>query len=570
MKAKYKLLILSAIVFSMTISISCNEDEFLKEVPLDFYSPGDSYKTYENYQAALTDLYARIRFNYELDINGDKDANFVGTDIAFNARRDNSRRIGDYNNLITPQAELPKNEWVNWYKIISNANTILAKIDDSEMTESESIEVRAEAKLFRAWAYRHLVYLYGGIPLQLEEIEAPKADFSRASKTEVLNQIILDAADAADNLPGIVDVKDGKVSSAVANHLLAETYLALGDYEKAITAASKVIDNPAISLMTDRFGSLKDQPGDVYYDLFRVNNQNRGQGNTEAIWVSQFELDVPGGVLETSGVYRNMLERCVVSPCWTLKGPDGRVILYGGKEASTLNAGGRGVGFTRPTDYYTYEIWGLDPNDDNRSINHPDIRTSSFNIVRDLIYTEPSSAYFGESMIDYPSSQWLSQDWRWYPYPSKVTTPGQHPEGMYDDVDNQILKSTAGTTHRDMYILRLPETILLRAEAYLMKGETQKAANDINLIRNRANAVPVTAAEVDVDYILDERARELIFEEKRRLTLSRLGVLVERVRKYNPLNADDINDYNELFPIPYSEIEANKDGVLEQNPGYTN
>ena len=47
-----------------------------------------------------------------------------------------------------------------------------------------------------------------------------------------------------------------------------------------------------------------------------------------------------------------------------------------------------------------------------------------------------------------------------------------------------------------------------------------------------------------------------------------MGKLVERVRKYNPLNGDDINDYNNLFPIPYSEIEANKDAKLVQNPGY--
>ncbi len=119
-----------------------------------------------------------------------------------------------------------------------------------------------------------------------------------------------------------------------------------------------------------------------------------------------------------------------------------------------------------------------------------------------------------------------------------------------------------------MYQIRLPETLLLRAEAYLLKGNTAQAAADINLIRNRAKAKPVTPAEVTLDYILDERARELIFEEDRRITLSRMGKLVERVKKYNPLNSPNIQPFHALFPIPFSEIEANKDAKLEQNPGY--
>ena len=79
---------------------------------------------------------------------------------------------------------------------------------------------------------------------------------------------------------------------------------------------------------------------------------------------------------------------------------------------------------------------------------------------------------------------------------------------------------------------------------------------------------PVTPAEVTLDYILDERARELIFEEDRRVTLQRTGKLVERVRKYNNLNKGNIQDFHALFPIPFAEIEANKDAVLAQNPGY--
>ncbi len=384
-----------------------------------------------------------------------------------------------------------------------------------------------------------------------------------------MKQIVLDATEAAANLPAVTAAVDGKLNKAVANHLLAETYISLKDYDKSIAAATEVIQNSSLKLMADRFGSLKAQPGDVFYDLFRVGNQNRKSGNTESIWVIQYELDVTGGVLTSAGSPMNNLERAVAPACFSIVDPDGKAALNKNLSASTLNSGGRGVSFVQPTLYWTYDIWGLDTSKDNRVITSPDIRTSSFNIVRDFKYTNPLSPnYVGKSLIDFPAANWKAQSWRWYPYPSKITTPGQHPAGFMDDVALGTLKSIAGVTCRDMYMIRLPETYFLRAEAYLMKGNTQVAADDLNVVRNRAKATPVTPAQVTLDYILDERARELVFEEDRRVTLCRMGKLVERVKKYNNLNKGNIQDFHALFPIPASEIEANKDAVLTQNPGY--
>lgn len=555
-------------IAALTLSTSCNEEQFLKEVPLDFYSPENSYITSANYQAALSDLYSRVRAQYAVGVDGSTELDFLGTDIAFNARKD-ANRISDYTSAFTPQANLPKLHWAKWYKIISNANVIISRLPDSKLTDSEKKIVQAEAKLFRAWAYHHLVYLFGGVPLQLTEMTSAKADFVRGTKEEVLAQIVEDAKEAAANLPALTAVKDGKLSKAVANHLLAETYIALKDYDKAIAAATEVISNSSLSLMTSRFGSLRTQSGDVYYDLFRVDNQNRSKGNTEAIWVAQYELETIGGAMSPTLGALNNLERNVGPAPFSLKAPDGKGAMYKNLSTSTINCGGRGVGFIQPTDYYVYDIWGLNPAVDNRLVTNLDIRTSKYNISRDFIYTEPSSTYFNKSIIDFPAPNWTSTEkWRWYPYPTKVSTIGQHPADLYDEPAKFTLKSNAGATYRDMYIIRLPETYFLRAEAYLLKGDAVNAAKDLNVVRARANATPVAVADVNLDYILDERARELTFEEFRRLTLSRMGVLVARVRKYNPLNSPNIKDYNNLLPIPYSEIEANKDAVLEQNPGY--
>jgi hypothetical protein len=552
----------------MLPSMSCKEEAFLEEVPKDFFSPENSYITEGHFTAALTDLYSKVRAIQSVSGGADFYSEALGTDIAYNARLD-AARMGNYASALTPQGTIPKEHWTRWYKIIANANTILARLPKSTVNADKQKGIAAEAKMFRAWSYRHLVYLFGGVPLILEEVVTPKSDYVRASKDDILKQIVLDATDAAANLPAVTAAVDGKLNKAVANHLLAETYISLKDYDKSIAAATEVIQNSSLKLMADRFGSLKSQAGDVFYDLFRVGNQNRKSGNTESIWVIQYELDVIGGVLTSAGSPLNNMERALAPACFSIVDPDAKSSLNKNLSASTINSGGRGVGFVQPTNYWTYQIWGLDSINDNRVVTSTDIRTSAFNISRDFKYTNPLSPnYVGKSLLDFPAANWKAQKWRWYPYPTKITTPGQHPAGFYDDVALQTLKSIAGPTCRDMYMIRLSETYFLRAEAQLLKNNAQAAADDLNVVRARAKAIPVTAAQVNMDYILDERARELVFEEDRRVTLSRTGKLVERVKLHNPLNKGNIQDFHALFPIPASDIEANKDAVLTQNPGY--
>jgi hypothetical protein len=125
--------------------------------------------------------------------------------------------------------------------------------------------------------------------------------------------------------------------------------------------------------------------------------------------------------------------------------------------------------------------------------------------------------------------------------------------------------------------MRLAETYLLRAEARFNQGNTSGAADDINELRNRANATPVDVGDVTLDYILDERARELIGEENRRATLVRTGTLVTRATTLsgsttlangNIETTNGLTSKHLLLPIPQLEIDLNKDAKLEQNPGY--
>ena len=555
---KYKIFI----ILFLALFTSC--EDFLTEEAKDFLTPSNAYLTNDDFQTSLNYLYTIVRERYY-----GKESHYShmmmmrnGTDMWYDARVSSGiTRWGHYDVNMATDSDVPLSEWEDWYKLISEANTIIASIDDSEMSEDEAILVEAEARFFRGFAYRHLVYLFGGVPLITEQINSPKTDFTRATKEQILSQIIDDLEYASVNLPEINKVSyDGKVSNLVALHYLAETYISVEENEKAITALTTIIDNTNTALMTERFGTRKSrEPGDVYWDLFRRGNQDRSTGNTEALWVAQMETDVTGGFLVTTATtYNHAFERFFIPAIWTLNDPDGTlgVLGYEGDD----NVGGAGVSLGMPTDYLINQIWESDFDND--------IRNASHNIVRDFIYSNPESAYYGKSGLEYPGSVILAQDWRWYPWFVKATTPENHPDELYTDKSNYVMSSYAGSTYRESYILRLAECYLLRAEAYLDEGSTDKAADDINVVRQRANATPVNSGDVTIEYILDERARELVLETPRRLTLMRLGLLVSRVREYNSWNADDIQDHHSLWPIPNSEIEANINATLEQNPGY--
>ncbi|HVG15022.1 MAG TPA: RagB/SusD family nutrient uptake outer membrane protein, partial [Chitinophagaceae bacterium] len=203
---------------------------------------------------------------------------------------------------------------------------------------------------------------------------------------------------------------------------------------------------------------------------------------------------------------------------------------------------------------WVYNIW-TDPND---------IRNSNSNIRRKWYYNNPASSFRGQEVMKHDRL-----DTMFHIYPNTTKFEGTNPAGFGQQGTNQ-----------DFYRMRLAETYLLRAEAYLGKADKVNAATDINAVRSRAGAAPVAPANVTIDYILDERARELFMEEPRRRTLVRLGKLVERTKLYNSYLAGSpgsagtlgpgstIQDKHELLPIPQSTIAANTGAELKQNPGY--
>ena len=586
-----KYLILS--MFAAFLLTGCNEDKFLEEKPLDFNSASNSYETAADYDAAITELYFLTREEFYTTYDRTTDLSKFA-DMWITADPLKSNVVAD----LSPSGAMAKFYWDENYKLIAQANTVISRLpNSSKLTDDEKKVYEAKARFFRALAYRTLVLLYGDVPLQLEEVSTPKTDFVRESKDKVKAQVVEDLEFAAANLPEINTVKDGEISKPAANMLLAEMYLATGDNDKAINAASAVINNPNLALMDKRFGSQAKEDGDVFYDLFRPNNQNRASGNTEGIWVIQFETNIEGGGNNTShhfwdpgSFWGERFFAPQVDKFQIIK-PDGtRLQLFDWPIGDMT--GGRGIGTHYATNHLYNEIWADD---------FDDIRNSEYNWPRrfkihrtNVLDDNPElKAAMPDGYFDLENTV-LPDGWSMETgfaggvaattqlpnrfmcgYSTKMTTPFHHPDAQYENKETYKLAGTGGKTFTDQYFFRLAEAYLLRAEAYVNKGDKNKAADDINELHKRANAKLCTADQMNLDYILDERLRELTCEEKRRLTLSRVGKLAERIKKYNPYfsaaYSADNKDYDahfDLLPIPLSAIQANKDAKLEQNPGY--
>jgi len=537
---KYLKLLSKTFIYAVFIVIlcvtACVKDDTLKEVPKGFLSPENAFINKEGFQSATADLYRLGRGLRTVELfpgEGDKVVTAMygsGTDLGW--YWDMKLNFGDYT-LINSTTALASGYWNILFDIIKSSNVIITRLVDSPLTDEEKLPIEAEAKFFRAYAYRFLVYLYGDVPKITTEITEPKFDFVRTPTSEILDFMIEDLKFASSNLP-VTNPGNGRLSKAAADHILAETYISAGDYAKAIESASNILNDAQYKLMNARFGTVADKPGDVFWDLFRTGNQNRISGNTESILVWQMEYGVSGGEVKYS------LERS-----WA---PYIEVLVDSENKKAILPADslGRGVGFFTPSAYLETEIWQSDFNND--------IRNSRYNMQREFYNNNPASKEFGKVIV--PKESQINRNY--HVWVKKASSPNGHPQG-YDP---------SGNLYTDIYAIRLAETYLLRAEAYLKNGDPVNAALDINVVRTRAHATSVTPDQVNIDYILDERARELAGEEPRRLTLARLGLLYDRVIKYNPVSAPTIKPFNNLLPIPQNSIDANSAVKFPQNTGY--
>ncbi len=587
-----------SIGFSLSLFLlsGCDDSGFLAEKPKTFYTTDNAFSTSEQVDQALIACYSHIRTMYCMTEENMPSFAFRGgngTDMYDVATIRRGNRFNDYG-IITTEHDVFNTNYSHWYQLIAKANLALYAAELPQITwasQQDKAYAIAQARFFRAWCYRNLGELYGGVPIVTEITTTPRYDFVRTSRIETYQFAIDELEAVLNDLPESIS-SPGRIVRGAAQHSLCQLYLDKGlalegegksgdaqaSYNKSVDYGNALIDGSKYDLMTERFGSRKNENPDFYYanseaeqipsrlysaagvvmegnviwDMFQEGNQNYQEGNREAIWVAQidyaaYKAEDGAAKLQYSRVFGPVFRDPMSAVC----------------AGQLEDVGGRGIVQVMPTMYTRDIVY------EGKWAN--DLRNSDAAFRRTFLGNVAASEYFGKVVpwsVLYREGQNVdavnTAKTQVYPVSCKIATDKYR--GVSDGENRSNL-------FRDEYIIRLAETILLRAEAKMRAGNNAGAAADINLLRTRAQcSYMVTAGDVNVDLILDERARELVYEETRWNTLLRMGgtVAVDRIKKYaywDDPRTTLTKNFN-LWPIPQVVIDTNKDVVMAQNPGW--
>lgn len=592
-KFKYGIITL----FLMTLLVSCSED-FLEPKPLSFITSERGLVDANAMYATLAYSTIRIRNHY-------MDGSFAPpmftetlfSEVMVDGTSDKTFPARDMNRLIIPDGVLTDASynrighcWQYAFLGIKSASIVISNIEQPDYkSEQEKNEVLGTAYFHRAFWYYLLVHQFGDVPFINEQIAEPKLDFYSTKREVILEKLKEDLEFAVEWVPANVD--KGMISKGACNHLLTKIYLSLGEFDNAISSATEVI-NGGYSLMTSRFGIDKeDDSRNVIWDLHRPTNKTVPE-NKEEIF----------SVIDRYGLPDNLSSGSTFMYIFGTYWGGGTILTPSGKRGTSDAPGneipqvemyGRGVCKGRGTNYSTRLIWD-DPND---------LRHTPGNWVKmeELVYNNPTlkaenDPYYGKNI------QFKDEDGNILVGDTIRSWSGGWPHYKFFIPDPYRTQPRGGNT--DWYIFRLAETYLLRAEAYFWKEELSNAINDLNVVRQRAGATPYTdIANFNIGTILDERARELHYEEPRNCELTRISYLFSKTGKqcYNgktytienfsessfwydrimekteffnkgvtTLAGDEwtLSPYHVLWPVPQTVIDANTEGVINQNLGY--
>ena len=578
----------------MVLGMSSCQEEWLEPKPLSFFAPENTYNEASGLWGALVACERNMRH----ELTGDAPpilTEHIFSEVAVEGTTDKSGPAQDLNLMITPDAQLNHVDYnrIGWYwyegfKGIKYANVVISRIDDPQdyQSEAERNHILGTAYFHRALRYYRLTQQFGDVPLILDEIIEPKLDFYSTDREVILTKMKEDLEFAEQWVPDVVD--RGRVPKGAVQHLLTKVNLALGLFDDAIASSSRLIDGGQYSLMTERFGSVANDPTrNVIWDLHRPENKALNS-NREAILLVMDRLD-------TEGNSDGMTSMRQAVPFWFsgVNTPEGNRGTFDtpGIEFDQVTQYGRGIGRLRGTWYHQSMIWD-DPND----LRHA---PGNWMDMEDLLYNNPAvegtDSYYGKPLQfrnEVGTILVVDTIRSWFSWPHyKVYVP-----------DPQRVQPQGGQS--DWYIYRLAETYLLRAEAYVWKNDLANAAADINAVRTRAGAAPYSADQINIGTVLDERARELYYEEHRKTELTRMAYILaktgnaayngktyseetfaesnffydrvmEKTDFYNKgvrtRHGDEytMSPYHVLWPIPAGAINSNTKGQINQNRGYS-
>lgn len=502
MKMKNKFLIL-ALTAGLTFGCS---DSFLEVENINELTANNFFTKISQFELALNGTYDAVK---NIDLFGQNF--YIQTLLAlphesdyWNAQNRNEVTSADGNVYIA---------WRGLYRIVARANDIIENATVYSPTSASEIsrltQIVAQAKFLRAFAYFHLVRLWGeeayavdktrlAVPLILkiatsrEEMMVP-----RATVGAVYDQILADFEAAEANLPLSWPADNiARVTKFAAKAFLGQVHLYRDDYPRAKTYFEEVINNPGYELVASN----------RYDDLF----QGKNEFSKESLWEINYTIDM------SQNIWENGLG-------------SGIALVIAAPERGWSNCTPHGVNIER---------FGNDPR----------LKVCTY-APEDLVATvdgtmEPA----GISEFNFTG----------------------HSFKKYNPKDYSVL-STNRNSGANYLIMRLADVYLMYAEILNRDGNDVAAAEYMNKIRRRAYGFNYNTPEPTVDYnvsgtqlrdsIREERFRELFGEGQRWYDIVRWKIVEEEVTKYNVkrITQGEIvyqpKDY--YYPVPLQEIDTN-------------
>lgn len=524
-------------------------ESILVETPVSLATADGYYSTAKGIEDGLKATYSNLR-NF-----ANEDFMFVteiGTDIWTNGFGGvtNAPEINDYSpNLLGINGKITA-VWNNLYVGINQANTVIGRVGDvQDMNQVQKARVEGEARFLRALYYFHLVQQYGDVHFSLEETIGVETTAIKTPVARIYQEgIIPDLQYAIDNLPSTTG-DYGRVTKPAAEALMARVQLTVGNWADAQQRAENVINQYNFQLVKP-YGHLWDIDKQVNSEViwavqFTSNPVTNGDGNrTHQLFVYNYqtnptlERNIRDGVSHNRLMMTNYLIE-LFDPVIDDRYEGSFQTVWYATNPGRINGQDVGVGDTAI---------------------HIVIHPVADNIQNSVPYwlIDYNGTWVGEAN-DLEIGGRLRRQW---PTLRKHLDPSRP--------DAQTLFGT-----RDLVVIRLAEMYLIAAEAAMNQGNNSVAANHINVLRNRA-AKPgkeaemlVTSNDINLNFILDERARELMGEMHRWYDLKRTGTLLERVKLYNRDGGANIKEMHLVRPIPQTQIDrVSNPGEFPQNPGY--
>lgn len=537
------------LAFGMLCQLGCND-------VLDEYNPSGLtsetvYTTPEGFETLVNAAYTYQRWWYGKE-EGYNIAE-TGTDIWTSGAGEVYRDLTQYLNLQGSNGALAS-EWREFYAAVNLCNGGIARIDQAGLSAALRPVREGELRFLRAFYYWHIVETWGGVHFTTEETNGIIATANKTPVETFYNLIFEDLKIAVANLPA-TQPQYGRVTKGAAQAFLARMYLTRGMNKEASEMAEAVLK-----------GNYGYKLEDNYANLWKMGNLK----TKEAIYVVDYSANLA----------LNDLANSTFNPYGHGRGSNNAHLLflmkYDDRPGMT-----RDIVNGRPFNRYMPTRFLLDLYSEDDARYEGTFMESWYANAT----SRPAGVNLGDTAVycsrkEIPDAVETTKKYQTYDRSKIYLTDGTVKDNLRYPTLSKFMDPTRASLNeaqsaRDVFVIRLAEVYLIAAEAQMQLGNTQQAADYINVLRTRAAkpgkvaAMQIKPAQVTLDFILDERARELAGEQLRWFDLKRTGKLVERIKAYNPDNAVNIQAHHVLRPIPQTQLDAvvNK-AEFKQNDGY--